>query len=95
MPDESAIVMLRDGNGNEYACQILDIFDFLERQYALLLKQNDESLVIMRMISRDEGSVFQVIEDNDEFDQVVAHVQALARESNRPQDGGLGIDLGQ
>ena len=84
MPGESAIVMLRDGNENEYACQILDIFDFLERQYALLLKQNDESLVIMRMISRDEGSVFQVIEDNEYLYQLVAHVKDLDRYSNIP-----------
>jgi hypothetical protein len=82
MSNDSAIVTLDDGNGNEYPCQILDIFEFQDQQYAMLLKLSDESLVVMRLISRDSGSVFQTIESEDEFERVLAHVTTMAKQSD-------------
>ncbi|HEY9785691.1 MAG TPA: DUF1292 domain-containing protein [Candidatus Obscuribacterales bacterium] len=86
-PDE-AMITLEGEDGQSYTCQILDIFDFEEQEYALLLKmggtQEDEeegALVIMRLIQRDDQSIFQTIESDEEFDRVVAHVEELARMS--------------
>ena len=93
-----AMITLEGEDGNSYACQILDIFDFENREYALLLKmpggqeadeEDEGSLVIMRLIQRDEQSIFQTIESDEEFDRVVAHVEALARAS---EDEGAGED---
>lgn len=85
---EEAMITLEGEDGQSYTCQILDIFDFEEQEYALLLKlgggaEEDEegSLVIMRLIQRDDQSIFQTIESDDEFDRVVAHVEELARMS--------------
>jgi uncharacterized protein YrzB (UPF0473 family) len=89
---EEALITLEGEDGKSYSCQILDIFDFENQEYALLLKiaekenqtdpeADDDSLVIMRLIQRDDQSIFQTIESDDEFERVVAYVEELARQS--------------
>ncbi len=91
---EEAIITLEGEDGHSYSCQILDIFDFESQEYALLLKmgepkvegaEEDEegSLVIMRLIQREDQSIFQTIESDDEFERVVAHVEELARQAEK------------
>jgi uncharacterized protein YrzB (UPF0473 family) len=92
---EEAIITLEGEDGHSYSCQILDIFDFEGHEYALLLKmgepkpegtpEEDEegSLVIMRLIQREDQSIFQTIESDDEFEKVVAHVEELARQAEK------------
>jgi uncharacterized protein YrzB (UPF0473 family) len=91
---EEAIITLEGEDGHSYSCQILDIFDFEGQEYALLLKmgeaksesgEEDEegSLVIMRLIQREDQSIFQTIESDEEFDRVVAHVEELARQAEK------------
>lgn len=97
---EEAMITLEGEDGQSYTCQILDIFDFEEQAYALLLKmggekdgvkgaedEEDGSLVIMRLIERDDQSIFQTIESDEEFDKVVAHVEELARMSEEEAEG--------
>jgi hypothetical protein len=96
---EEAMITLEGEDGQSYTCQILDIFDFEEQEYALLLKmggekpesksedEEDGSLVIMRLIQRDDQSIFQTIESDEEFDKVVAHVEELARMSEDEAEG--------
>jgi uncharacterized protein YrzB (UPF0473 family) len=87
---DEAIITLEGEDGHSYSCQILDIFDFEEQEYALLLKmgeskgesadeEDEGSLVIMRLIQREDQSIFQTIESDEEFERVVAHVEELAR----------------
>ncbi len=89
---EEAIITLEGEDGHSYSCQILDIFEFDNQEYALLLKMGDNksespdedeegSLVIMRLIQRDDQSIFQTIESDDEFERVVRHVEEIARQS--------------
>jgi uncharacterized protein YrzB (UPF0473 family) len=88
---DDAMITLEGEDGNSYSCQILDIFEFENQEYALLLKvgetkteaaeDEDGSLVIMRLIQRDDQSIFQTIESDEEFEKVVAHVEELARQS--------------
>jgi Protein of unknown function (DUF1292) len=42
--------------------------------------EEDGALVIMRLVQKDDQSIFQTIESDAEFDKVVAHVEELARE---------------
>jgi uncharacterized protein YrzB (UPF0473 family) len=91
---EEALVTLEGEDGNSYSCQILDIFEFEKQEYALLLKvgeagakengkeaeEEDGALVIMRLVQRDDKSIFQTIESDEEFDKVVAYVEELARQ---------------
>jgi uncharacterized protein YrzB (UPF0473 family) len=89
---DEAIITLEGEDGHSYSCQILDIFDFEGQEYALLLKMGESkaetaeeeeegSLVIMRLIQREDQSIFQTIESDEEFERVVAHVEELARQA--------------
>lgn len=91
---EEAIITLEGEDGHSYSCQILDIFEFEGQEYALLLKmgepksdgpeeEDEGSLVIMRLIQREDQSIFQTIESDDEFERVVAHVEELARQAEK------------
>ena len=95
---EEAIITLEGEDGHSYSCQILDIFEFDNQEYALLLKMGDNkeapkvdapeedeevSLVIMRLIQRDDQSIFQTIESDEEFEKVVRHVEEIARQSEQ------------
>src|SRR5262249_10450055 len=82
-------ITLHSQDGTPYRCQILDIFPFEERQYALLLRLDtsadgaadggdEPSLVIMRLIQRDDGSVFETIDSDEEFDRVGAQLRSRA-----------------
>ncbi|HEY9730704.1 MAG TPA: DUF1292 domain-containing protein [Drouetiella sp.] len=94
---DEAMITLEGEDGHSYSCQILDIFEFENQEYALLLKMGDAksdsveeeegSLVIMRLIQREDQSIFQTIESDDEFERVVAHVEELARQSEAEHAG--------
>lgn len=92
--EDAATITLEGEDGHSYTCQILDIFEFENQDYALLLKMGDSkdetvpededgSLVIMRLITRDDQSIFQTIESDEEFERVVAHVEEMARQSEQ------------
>lgn len=95
--ENEAMITLEGEDGHSYSCQILDIFEFENQEYALLLKMGDAksdsaeeeegSLVIMRLIQREDQSIFQTIESDDEFELVVAHVEELARQSEAEHAG--------
>jgi uncharacterized protein YrzB (UPF0473 family) len=88
MQQEDTMITLEGEDGNSYSCQLLNIFEFEGNDYALLLKltegkeppeDEDGSLVIMRLIQRDDQSIFQTIESDEEFEKVVAHIEEIAR----------------
>src|SRR5262249_37739804 len=89
---EDAMITLEGEDGKSYSCQLLNIFDFENQEYALLLKPEESKdakdakkeegcLVIMRLIERDDQSIFQTIESDEEFERVVAHVETLAKQA--------------
>jgi hypothetical protein len=98
---DEAVITLEGEDGHSYSCQILDIFEFENQEYALLLKMGggaapeaapaeeedeDGSLVIMRLITREDQSIFQTIESDEEFDRVVKHVEERAQEAEEAED---------
>lgn len=104
LQSEDTIVTLEGEDGHSYSCQIIDIFDFDEKEYALLLNlgekegaeaedEDDEkgSLVIMRLIQKGDQAIFQTIETEEEFQKVVEHVEAMAKTI----EGGGGHGCGE
>jgi hypothetical protein len=95
---DEAIITLEGEDGTSYNCQILDIIEFDGQEYGILLKlkaddkpedaenEEDESLVIMRLIQRDDQSIFRTIESDEEFEKVVAYVEELARAAAGAED---------
>src|SRR6185437_13687680 len=89
--DEQTIT-LESEDGRSYACRILGVFEFDNKEYALLLNLGDgegeeeskdkdkdgASTVIMQLIEQDDQEIFPTIESDEEFDRVVAYVKELA-----------------
>lgn len=98
---DDAIITLEGEDGTSYNCQILDIIEFEGQEYGILLKlkgqgeepapvnedgDEEESLVIMRLLQRDDQSIFRTIESDEEFEKVVAYVEELARAAAGAED---------
>lgn len=86
---EDQIITLEGEDGHSYECRILGLFEFEEKEYALLLnigeagkQENNEepSTVVMQLITKDDQAVFRTIEDDEEFERVIAYVRELANE---------------
>jgi uncharacterized protein YrzB (UPF0473 family) len=85
---EEQLITLEGEDGRSYVCRILGLFEFDEKQYALLLnlgepgKEGEEepSTVVMKFFARGGQAVFRIIEDDEEFDKVINFVRELAQE---------------
>jgi hypothetical protein len=86
--DEQTIT-LESEDGRAYSCRILGVFEFDNKEYALLLNLGDGenteeqdnqegSTVIMQLIEKDDQAIFRTIESDEEFERVVAYVKELA-----------------
>lgn len=90
--EQASVITLEGDDGHSYSCQILDIFNFEEKEYALLLNlgevnnegeesENQGSIVVMRLTERGDQSVFQTIESEEEFERVIAHVEDMVKQA--------------
>jgi hypothetical protein len=93
---DETLITLEGDDGHSYSCQLIDVFEYEKQEYALLLKTPEEgedskkakkdepeegSLVVMRLIQRDDQCIFQTIEDDQEFEKVISYIEELAQES--------------
>jgi uncharacterized protein YrzB (UPF0473 family) len=86
MDDEQQIIETLDENGNVIKFELFDIVEFDEKEYALLLPveaepDEEEELVLMRLTKDGEDYLFETINDDDEFQRVASHIEALEDES--------------
>ena len=84
---EEQVITLEGEDGHSYVCKILGLFEFDEKEYALLLNmgeagkedsEEEPSTVVMQLITQDDQAVFRTIEDDAEFNRVIAYVRELA-----------------
>ena len=78
--EQNTVITLEGEDGSSYRCTLLDIFEFEENAYALLLNMDDNNLVIMRLIERDNQTVLQTIESDEEYERVSTHVVEIVSE---------------
>ena len=81
--DEQLIETL-DEEGNIVNFELIDIIDMDGKEYGLLLpkEENDDSgeekeVVLMRLTKEGEEYIFEMIEDDDEFNGVVEFIDSL------------------
>ena len=82
---ESNLVEIQDEDGTVTKCEIYDIVEFEEKNYALLLPLEDESeeepeLIVLEYIEEDDEGYFQSIDDEKEFERVCEYIQTLEYE---------------
>lgn len=81
--DENIIEMI-DDDGNVIKCELYDIFEFEDKQYAVLIEAdtNDEDPEVVLMRCNEEGDdvYFETIDDDEEFERVQNYVESLEDE---------------
>jgi uncharacterized protein YrzB (UPF0473 family) len=78
------IITLLDDDGNEIECEVIDMFEFEEKEYAVLLPTDEEDPYILRIDKDEDGNeLFAMIEDDNEFDRVSeAYDELLDQDEN-------------
>lgn len=87
--DEQLIETI-DEEGNVINFELLDIVEFENQEYGLLLpKEDDEEekeVVLMRLTKDGEEYIFEVIESDEEFNKVVEYIDSLEDEEDEEDD---------
>lgn len=81
MENKDNIVVLLDDNDEEQEFEVLATFEIEDKEYAVLfpLKEDEEEAYILRIESDKDGNMILVnIEDQSEFEDVVAAYEAIA-----------------
>lgn len=84
MSEEKRIIETVDENGNEVKFELFDIVVFEEQEYALLTNpddENDENIVVMKLLKEDDGYSLETIEDDDEFEKVSEYIESIEDET--------------
>lgn len=78
------LIEITDDDGTVIKCELYDIIEFEEKQYALLVevnnKEEEPEVVLMRYVEEGEESFFETIEDDAEFDRVSEYIESLEEE---------------
>ena len=93
MADENEnLIEITDDDGTVIKCELYDIIELEDKQYALLVEVNDEDgeidpeVVLMRYVEEGEESYFETIDDDDEFERVSDYIESLSPEENNDDD---------
>lgn len=84
MSEEKRIIETVDENGNEVKFELFDIIVFEEQEYALLTNpedENDENIVVMKLLKDGSGYSLETIEDDEEFEKVSEYIESLEDEA--------------
>lgn len=78
---ESNIIQTKDENGELQSFELIDVFTVNDKDYAALIKvsedgtpldkDEEEELILMRLIEEEDSYTFEEIEDDEEFEAVV------------------------
>lgn len=81
---EEQLIETIDEEGNVINFELIDIIDMDGQEYGLLLPkdENDDSdeekeVVLMRLTKEGEEYIFEMIEDDEEFNKVVEFIDTL------------------
>ncbi len=74
---EDDIIELVGEDGTIIPCRLLEISEFMGKEYAVLIKLDTKDPCVLEYLERDGESIFRNIEDEEEFDDVVAMVRTL------------------
>lgn len=83
---ENNIIEIIDEDGTVIKCELFDIIEFENKQYALLVEtetqDEDPEVVLMRYIEEGEESFFESIDNDEEFQKVSEYIDSLDMEGD-------------
>lgn len=77
---ETNIIRTEDENGEMQSFELVDVFQCNDKDYAALIRVNEDGseiedeeqeLILMRLIEEEDSYTFEEIEDDKEFEEVV------------------------
>lgn len=73
--DEREIVILEDDEGNEIEFEVLDVFEYEEKEYIVLFPVEDEAedegeVVILQLIAHEDTDEFVQLESEELLDKL-------------------------
>ena len=79
---EDQLIETIDEDGNVVKFELNDIVEFEGKEYGLLLpheeKQDEEKEVVLMRLTKDgEEYIFEIIENDEEFNKVVEFIESL------------------
>ena len=79
---EDQLIETIDEDGNVVKFELIDIVEFEDKEYGLLLpheeKQDEEKEVVLMRLTKDgEEYIFEIIENDEEFNKVVEFIESL------------------
>lgn len=82
--EEDHVIILADEEGNEREMVVVYTFESEDKAYAVLIDRNEPESdgVIFRLEEEDEESFLVPIEDDAEWDKVVAVYEGILEEEN-------------
>ncbi|MDU2354147.1 MULTISPECIES: DUF1292 domain-containing protein [Anaerococcus] len=75
-------IILYDENNNEVEFNIIDTFGVDDRNFCALQEDDDELILIMEIINKDDEIEFKSIENQDELDEIIKLYEEMREESN-------------
>lgn len=77
---EMNTVVLQDENGKEHEFEVMDVYEIEGKEYAVLVpveETEDDSAFIFRVEQENGEDVLVDIEDDDEWNKVVSHIEDM------------------
>ena len=87
--EENNLIEITDDEGNTIKCELYDIIEFEGSQYAILLEEDasdDSEMTVMKYTEEDGESIFETIEDDDEFERVSNYIENLEDEYEEDEE---------
>ncbi|BFL72449.1 MULTISPECIES: DUF1292 domain-containing protein [Anaerococcus] len=75
-------IILYNENNNEVEFNIIDTFGVDDRNFCALQEDDDELILIMEIINKDDEIEFKSIENQDELDEIIKLYEEMREESN-------------
>ncbi len=73
------IVELEDENGNVVPCEVVESFEYKEKEYVLVQNPEDSSVYLFRVDEKDDQAEL-VIPDDEEFEEVSSYYESSLEE---------------
>ncbi len=81
--NEPKIIKTQDENGEIHNFEMVDIVTVDDQEYGLLIyldeneeHEDEEEVIILKLSKVDGAYSFETIEDDEEFNKVVSHIEA-------------------
>jgi Protein of unknown function (DUF1292) len=99
--DNRPVIFTTDEEGQNHQFQMVDMIEIEGQAYALLLylgqdedkamtEEVDEEaeMVVMRVVQEGDDQVFEMLEDDEEYERVLSYLESLEDEEGGEEAGG-------